>query len=82
MNETPGAEAGVRSQPVRPSEDRTPRPVETDWCSWGPRRVRLGGKLRPGGRAVWRSAVSTVGLKGLHFHDLRRCAATLAAITV
>lgn len=32
------------------------------------------------GRSVWRPAVSQVGLPGLHFHDLRGCAATLAAI--
>ena len=32
------------------------------------------------GRSVWRPAVQQVGLPGLHFHDLRGCAATLAAI--
>ena len=32
------------------------------------------------GRSVWRPAVQQVGLSGLHFHDLRGCAATLAAI--
>ena len=32
------------------------------------------------GRSVWRPAVQQVGLPGLHFHDARGCAATLAAI--
>jgi integrase len=32
------------------------------------------------GRSVWRPAVHQLGLTGLHFHDLRGCAATLAAI--
>ena len=32
------------------------------------------------GRSVWRPAVQRVGLPGLHFNDLRGCAATLAAI--
>lgn len=42
-----------------------------------------GGPLRGQsfGKAIWRPAVRTVGLEGLHFHDLRGCAATLAAIT-
>lgn len=42
-----------------------------------------GGRLRNAnfGRSVWRPAVLAVGLHGLHFHDLRGCAATLAAIT-
>jgi integrase len=45
----------------------------------GPR----GGRLRNAnfGRSVWRPAVRSLGLHGLHFHDLRGCAATLAAIT-
>jgi hypothetical protein len=30
---------------------------------------------------VWRPAMRSLGLRGLHFHDLRGCAATLAAIT-
>jgi len=33
------------------------------------------------GRSVWRPAVQNLGLRGLHFHDLRGCAATLAAIS-
>jgi integrase len=42
-----------------------------------------GGRLRNAnfGRSVWRPAVRAVGVHGLHFHDLRGCAATLAAIT-
>ena len=33
------------------------------------------------GRSVWRPAVAGAGLPGLHFHDLRGFAATLAAIS-
>lgn len=42
-----------------------------------------GGPLRSANfsRSVWRPAVATLGLHGLHFHDLRGCAATLAAIS-
>lgn len=42
-----------------------------------------GGPLRGAnfGRQVWRPAVRSVGLEGLHFHDLRGCAATLAALS-
>lgn len=41
-----------------------------------------GGALREDnfGSAVWRPATRAIGLQGLHFHDLRGCAATLAAI--
>jgi integrase len=41
------------------------------------------GRLRNAnfGRSVWRPAVRSLGLQGLHFHDLRGCAATLAAIS-
>lgn len=43
----------------------------------------LGAPLRNAnfGRSVWRPAVQNLGLRGLHFHDLRGCAATLAAIS-
>ncbi len=42
-----------------------------------------GGPLRGStfGRSVWRPAVAGAGLPGLHFHDLRGFAATLAAIS-
>jgi len=42
-----------------------------------------GGPLRGAnfGRQVWRPAVSSIGREGLHFHDLRGCAATLAALS-
>ena len=43
----------------------------------------LGAPLRNAsfGRSVWQPARSAVGLGHLHFHDLRGCAATLAAIS-
>lgn len=42
-----------------------------------------GGPLRSAnfGKAVWRPAVGRVGLGGVHFHDLRGFAATMAAIS-
>lgn len=42
-----------------------------------------GGRLRNAnfGRSVWRPAVRSVGLAGLHFHDLRHTGNTLAAAT-
>lgn len=42
-----------------------------------------GGPLRASnfGSKVWRPAVRQLGLGGVHFHDLRGCAATLAAVS-
>lgn len=57
------------------------------YAAAGPRGLLFvgphGGPLRNAnfGRSVWRPAVAAVGLPGLHFHDLRGCAATLAAIS-
>lgn len=42
-----------------------------------------GGPLRQAnfGKSIWRPAVRRAGLEGIHFHDLRATAATLAAIS-
>jgi integrase len=83
----PKSEAGLRTVAIpevilgdlQEHVARFSEPGRTGLVFVGPK----GGRMRNAnfGRSVWRPAVRAVGLPGLHFHDLRGCAATLAAIT-
>ena len=83
----PKSEAGRRTVAIPPHIVDELRDHVAQYAEEGPDGLVFvgpkGGPLRDStfSRSVWRPALAAHGLTGVHFHDLRGCAATLAAIS-